>query len=459
MSREKDLQQIVSELLTKLVKDDIKTRGLLTPVYNNVSISKSRSRAITVPATYNGKSVFMKITPEFGTTNPIGLKSMAQAEVEIYKVTSNAMKKGLTDHFVEEYNTEILNSSTGQTKTPLITTINNRRVSTNTFTLSILEKLSYETFDAFLKSKDKSPKNQIIVFTLILQLLHTLYLLHFLGIKHMDLHFGNILVVKTPTELRGKFNEYRISKGNSAQDKFKSLTFWLPITGYSIKIIDYDGSLKFQRKFAENNYKNFEERVTNPYIIENYFSNPTNTHATNMFKIFGHFQRNHPEHNYLKRVSSKFFSNKFTRDMLRTHYRGTSEEEKLSLTFYFLLRNKKMRNIPLDIPHVWTILKEIQKQKSFFAMKIFTKPKKEDINKVYDTRYFRSLVNDYRKKKMDDNNGSNNVNSNSSRYNQRANKIMRRMRQQRGDVTRQERTSNLNRDVRYLVRGVGDMRI
>jgi hypothetical protein len=165
---------------------------------------------------------------------------------------------------------------------------------TNVFTVIILEDVKYVTLKDFLPTM--RGRGEIMSIVLIMQILHTLYMFQLLGIKHLDLHFGNILVTETPPITNGNgimFDEYIISK--SLSEKSVGLKFWLPVTGITIKVIDYDGAVKFSRAKNINYEKILKNAVPNPAGLKNLYANPMNTPQTNFYKVLAHLKNDHPK--------------------------------------------------------------------------------------------------------------------------------------------------------------------
>lgn len=242
----------------------------------DIKVSDTRSSAITIPVRYKGRDLFLKITPEF-SKDPV---TMAQAEIEMYKVTGFAQKMKMTTHFVREFSSELLWTST--------VTLNYKVLfgtqTTNRFTILIIDRLKHITLEKFMEMTDSPMKDRTTQLVLMIQLMHTLYLLNMLGIKHLDLHFGNILVVESAkTRL---FDEYIISNGPERNSGYTR--FWLPQVGYSIRLIDYDSAVKFNRSgIIDNRYKQlFKRPIPNPMMMKgNLYKKPVDTHQTNFYKV------------------------------------------------------------------------------------------------------------------------------------------------------------------------------
>jgi len=277
-----NLNDLVNEIFSNSFPNNLKFVKESEP-----SVSPSRSSAITLTGTLKNKgksvNVFIKITPGIESIK----NKMSLSEVEIYEITNTAVKKKLSPHFVHCYNKDfgIKNNVTLKSYYKIGSKLYNN------FTILLIEPLQGKPLLSLMKTN--SFKNNITFQVVILmQMMHVLYMLNFLGIIHYDLHYANI-IIEPVSKIDGLYSyELKDNNGNF----FK---IYLPNVGYQIKLIDYDGSLKFKRNLNNNN---FSKSVQNPNMLEIYASNTKNNYKYDMYK----FLKGHPGRNDFSFINGRF---------------------------------------------------------------------------------------------------------------------------------------------------------
>lgn len=342
-----NLNNLVKEIFVNSFPYDLKFKKNTEP-----NVSPSRSSAITLTGTISNKGktieVFIKITPENENTK----NKMSMSEVDIYEITNSALKRKLSPHFVHCYNKEFNIKSNVTLKTYY--KINSKLY--NNFTVLLIEPLKGETLLKVMKNN--AFKNDVIFQVVILmQMMQLLYILNFLGIIHYDLHYGNI-IIEPVSKLDGMYSyELKDTSGNF----FK---VFLPNIGYQVKLIDYDGSIKFKRNLKSN----FNKSVNNPEILNMYASNTKDNYKYNMYK----FLKGHPGGNDYSFLNGNFgvygkhghFSSKYIDTISKNkqkllHLKNNLMSKKLinisknEFTFqlfdlYHILINKNGKNIILN---------------------------------------------------------------------------------------------------------------
>ena len=127
-----------------------------------------------------------------------------------------------------------------------------------------------------LKQSMKNEHFQKIIFLQIFQAFYTLN--NVLGVQHLDNHSGNIIIHQT---IPGNYQtKYSITDSDN-----NPIHFYLPNIGWTVKVIDYDGSVKFPRYQLNNILKN---SVGNPELKKMLSLNNNvfvNNHISNMYKL------------------------------------------------------------------------------------------------------------------------------------------------------------------------------
>jgi len=283
-------------------------------------ISASRSKAVTFVASSKsgptaGKNVFIKCTPEFtlGTKPSLNLKknlnsgklTKAQVEVSISRMIKKAIDLNATPHLSVCHN-DTLSPTRVDTLLPTqvdtITfnpPININGLQVKYFTVLISEFIDHITLGDVISNYPANPTSskyndiievreqmirdrrfQIIIF---LQIFHAFYILNtVLGIKHLDNHYGNIILHRTANN-RNTYNKYVIVNATT----ITPIQFYLPNVGWSIKVIDFDGSFKYSRGTVLKN--NFSKSINNPNITKELRLKGNvsfkNNHMFNMYKL------------------------------------------------------------------------------------------------------------------------------------------------------------------------------
>jgi len=247
----------------------------------NISLSSSRSRAITFRAKYRlpqySLRAFVKVTPEFTTTTP----SMAQTEIDICTVISHAIDRQMSPHFVYNYNNKIISRNT--IILPFLVDFGNHSYS-NTFTILINQDLSGPSLFHSLSFKSSplpkhipNMRHSTTQIVLLLQIIHSLYTLALLGIKHLDLHYNNILIVQTFDSPNVSY-QYDITSFDGS-----IVSFYLPNVGFIVKIIDFDGAVKFPRPSFSAPFK---PSINNPLLRSFPFAKGiTNSYQQDFYKF------------------------------------------------------------------------------------------------------------------------------------------------------------------------------
>lgn len=236
----------------------------------DASITNSRSEAIIgkVKLRIVDKGINIDVFAKCTRENPlIRTKSAAAVEVEINAVTSRAVALKVCPHFTFCYN-EVLGCRTK---------IERKNAK---YVVLLSEILNGMTLYDCMKHHHilKDPTTQIVI---LVQMMHALHTLHLMGIKHMDLHYGNIYLI--PTYKSSGYNTYNIYLNkNDGYSKFH-----LPEVGYEVKLIDYDGSIKFSR-FDILNKRELGVKINNPEMrqyLPGIMGNVRNTQMTNLYKF------------------------------------------------------------------------------------------------------------------------------------------------------------------------------
>lgn len=313
------IEQILSKSLDPSVHKDIKTKDGSKQL--NIKVSTTRSGAILIDnLIWKKNSIFIKITPHLFKNN----KGMADSEIKLYNVTSLAMDRGLSKHFVKCYNKELVKSNhvEGVNITFMIDVNRNGNLTAipaNSYTVLIIENLGEHSMpfekplkmqrdlqkelkelqssrqtdeikNAIRETERRINKNKGTFKVLMLQIIHTLYVLHLLGIKHLDLHYGNIVLV--PSGKERSYNKYTISTSREEvqQGVLSSKEMYLPNVHFDIKIIDYDGAVKMRRNgIIDPAYpKEFFAEIKNPGLKNMGFQGIENSYLQNFFKLLAH---------------------------------------------------------------------------------------------------------------------------------------------------------------------------
>ena len=316
----------VKQIVLKSLKPSVPAHIFVTEGNDwNIKISPSRSSAIIIDnltwydrAKDQHNRIFIKITPRIDHSS----KKMADSEMKLYNVTSKAMEYGLSRHFVRSFNEELVQNS-HVTGIPL--QIGGRII--DGFSVLIIEDLGKHSMPLaapmkellILESRNDAGskallrRNNEIINVLMLQIMHTLYVFHLLGIKHLDLHYGNIRVVPSAP---GKYvNTYAIStdKKQVTQGRKSSEIMYLPNVGYEIKIIDYDGAVKMSRQnMIDQRYPpSFRRPISNEHgVYVGGYRNSKNTYLQDFYKVMAEPTR------------SKFFMEKY-KNLLQSKYGGS----------------------------------------------------------------------------------------------------------------------------------------
>lgn len=313
----KKIQEILSKSLDPSVHKEIKTKDGSDQL--NINISTTRSGAILIDnLIWKKNSIFIKITPHLFGNN----KGMADSEIKLYNVTSLAMDRGLSKHFVKCYNKELVkfNHVDGVNYTFMIDlyrTGNLTAMSANSYTVLIIENLGEHslpfqqplemqkglekklktlrssnktdnnTKNAIRETERRIKKNNETFKVLMLQIIHTLYVFNLLGIKHLDLHYNNIRLVPSGNER--SYNKYFIStsKEQVRRGVLSKKEMYLPNVHFDIKIIDYDGAIKMRRNgIIDNAYPNeFHAEIKNPGLKNLGFQGIKNSYLQNFYKL------------------------------------------------------------------------------------------------------------------------------------------------------------------------------
>ena len=160
-----------------------------------------------------------------------------EMEAKIYKVTNKLVENNITPHIFM-----------------LMDSLNPTFIDKNHDFYNIIKHESYvsamtlETFHkkdklvVFDELIDVNYMTEAIMFNLLFQILYTLEAFNMIGLRHNDLHSGNIMVIKTPG-IKGRCNKYILANGTSVR---------LPYIGYDTRIFDFDRSCKLgKRKSGE----------------------------------------------------------------------------------------------------------------------------------------------------------------------------------------------------------------
>ena len=268
----------VSDIATRAFKTDVTLEKFTVPI----NISNTRSRAITYGARCKQNNtivdIFVKITPEFTKSST---RTKAEAEADIYEVTTEAVNRKLTPHFVKSYNKTLLRTRSVKLEYPVYFDKNSF---TDSFTVLVTEHIVGRSITEIITSPKQDNVRldvKFIQLVILLQIVHSLHIFNLLGIKHLDLHYGNILVVTHKPKVNGVI-EYIIPSKTNEYSKEK-IKFYLPDIGYSIKIIDFDGAVKFPRKQFAGVLKKV---INNPDIKRNLeLTNIQNTYIQNYYKF------------------------------------------------------------------------------------------------------------------------------------------------------------------------------
>lgn len=296
-----DVRNKVKDILLKSLKPSVLNElFVLEGNAWNIKISTTRSSAIMInnlawhDRSKNQKnSIFIKITPH---VDPIS-SGMAASEIKLYNTTSKAMDYGLSRHFVKCFNDELVKNNHVTIDTPM--KIGTQMI--DMFSILIIEYLGKHNMPLQVpmvellmlekKTDDRSKtyRRRInnILNVLILQVIHTLYVFHLLGIKHLDLHYGNIVVVPS---VPGRYvNKYAIStdKQPLVQGRSSSKIMYLPNVGYEIRIIDYDGAVKMdRRRMIDPRYPPiFKNPIPNVGLYSIGYKNVKDTYLQNFYKV------------------------------------------------------------------------------------------------------------------------------------------------------------------------------
>ena len=226
-------------------------RKSLAPEYNfdiNLSsfkISNTRTNSKIFECNIQGpnfsKNVMVKIGVSRNRNDPIF------KEIEITKVINKAVSMKITPHFTRYYNSQLNVTS--------VIDANEIDEEENGFYSVLLSEIveGGTTFADFIRdtTNDDQELNEILIIQVFLAI-HTLGLI---GVRHNDLHLKNILVVEEHSFGINAFYEY-ILKING-----KTKKIYLPDIGYVVKIIDFDGAVKFPRSYSNSE---LSKRINNP---------------------------------------------------------------------------------------------------------------------------------------------------------------------------------------------------
>ena len=198
----------------------------------------SQSDTLCVFAQYlvdNPRSVMLKISKKF----PYNYSNSLAVELSIYmNLTNELLDRYVTPHLVRAI--DCYSSTNLYEEIPLLankmdaTTIKSRLTKSGQGTGSngshilVLERINGPTLNAYMEGETPQAQLDTVVVSVLFQITYTLYVFAIQGMRHNDIHFGNVFLDRSDTE----FLHYRV----------RGRVFRVPTYGICTKIYDYDHS-------------------------------------------------------------------------------------------------------------------------------------------------------------------------------------------------------------------------
>jgi hypothetical protein len=158
-------------------------------------------------------------------------------EIELFKTTNKLLEKQILNSFVYCYNPFVLDKNwTTYKKT--------------SYSVLLTEPLGKD----FIEIYKYIYNHKIIPKCILFEIVYTLHTLNLIGMKHMDLHGGNVFIKKLPK------NEFHVRRYDAVVNG-EIMSFFVPTT-HTIKIIDLDSGHKEKSNIATTNFK---EKINNPH--------------------------------------------------------------------------------------------------------------------------------------------------------------------------------------------------
>ena len=353
----------------ELLKNNNNFNNIFTKNRLNVNLTSTKFKNNTKIFTVNGastnsklknKKFIIKKTKLLNDKNQIDYhnKNSSNNECIIYKYIRNLVKYnicpfiyyGLECKIEGNYNVLVVNTFQGEdTKLKTLEEILNLLIVSSEH----LKRLDLQEF-----------------YIILFQIMYTLKCFNLVGIKHNDLHLGNILV-----EINPKYNENNTKLNTNVYEYNRYVidetTFNIPICKYTVKIYDFDFSIKYKRDdYNLSNNKTFKECFED--------------NKTENFKDIN-FQEIYGKESYLNQIDNINF------DLLKLLFIIYNE---LQTALNLLLKtshNKKVSNTIIFIQDILTFINTLfDDQKPNFSNLYLDKDKDKDKDynkKDYDINY------------------------------------------------------------------------
>ena len=204
---------------------------------------------------YENKQFVVKYTPMIGEIHKIKSKN----ECLIYKYIRNLIKDDICPFLYYGFICEFIDNKDIDQIDPILFNIINPKDNSGKINITQVVILSTNnnndtnslTLEKLLLKQEFEYENLLII---LFQIMYTLKCFQQIGLKHNDLHFGNIIIEQ-------RKNPIVIDKDNNTINKYiiGDKEYNIPNVNYTVKIFDFDLSEKFNRDNLKNEYQDITE--------------------------------------------------------------------------------------------------------------------------------------------------------------------------------------------------------
>jgi len=296
--------------------------------------SKSASDSVVVILKKGKQQFILKLT--FVNKSEMNPFNFPDSEAKMYKIMNILVRKNITPHvfmlvdsfgetfdrkdipkhfniFLNKYNTY------KQGVYPILTETSNDDAKLVTLHELIRSLNKYEAIST------------LILDNIMFQIMYTLHCFNLCGIKHNDLHTGNIFVLKRPENIFNKKNKqfyrnYQYLASNGSKNVVS-----IPNIGLDVRIFDFDRSVKQKNKFRYHP-EGLKSRYLRKYYQFN--QNAKDNKDIDTFKVLCHLYNSNNVPSQIKsRIESYFYDQNLIKNGYYTH---NGKKKNVDKRFYLI---------------------------------------------------------------------------------------------------------------------------
>lgn len=171
-------------------------------------------------------------------------------------------------------------------------------------------------YELINKLNKYDPISTMILENIMFQIMYTLHCFNLCGIKHNDLHTGNIFVLKRPENILNKNHKFFYRNYEYLGSNGDKNVVSIPNIGLDVRIFDFDRSVKQKNKFRYHP-EGLKSRYLRKYYQFN--QNAKDNQDTDTYKVLCHLYSRGMPSQIKSRIESYFYDQNLIKNGYYTH--------------------------------------------------------------------------------------------------------------------------------------------